>query len=823
MCLRDLTGHDEWAGGKARGLSRLFRLGLDVPEGMVVSTDRGGGLPGGLDEGYRRIGGGRVAVRSSAVGEDGQEASFAGQYETLLEVEGIEKVKEAIRTCLESASSERVEAYRSHGPTPGGMTGMAVVVQAMVEPRASGVLFTADPVTGEREAVLVDAVAGLGEQLVSGRVTPDHYEVTAEGVVRACEPQGAEPLLSEGELAELAATAVRVERDLGRPVDMEWAIDGEGRIWWLQARPVTTGSAELGELDTPAEEDAVYTRSNFGEMMPGAMCPLTISTTAFGIDQGIQDMLVHCGVKKEPTRDLEAVAVFSGHIFFNLSSMLGFCAEVGGADPEQLMVAVCGQPVEELEGLPPAGTLTRAANALRYVHYAFGGGCSVRRLERRLKRFRIQPRRDPQAMYRELDSKLFMLVEAYKVHLRSSAASGAANGVLHRLVAGEGAVEASHEAAVAELLSKTGGVESADLVDDLDRVIDALAGDERSAAYLADAPVDRALAWLMSADSKEGGQQLRAFLRKHGHRALRELSMRQPGWGDDPAPLVSSIQAAIRAKARWGGVPGEKQKDGLGDTRRQGRNGVEDVRLGDDGAASRTVSGAGAEGIGGTAGVGAPMRPLVAWARSTVRKREHTKSILVDVTNRFKKGYRLLGELMSRAGLLPDPDAVFFLTHQELGRRACGLEPELYRRALHRRRAFGRQHGLEFPHVSVGRPRPIEPSPARPASSSGLVGKPVSPGVAEGRARVARTLEDAVSVQPGEILIAPVTDVGWTPYFNLIGGVATDVGSAISHGAVVAREYGLPAVVNLKSATRVFRTGDWVVLDGNKGTLERAG
>jgi pyruvate,water dikinase len=217
------------------------------------------------------------------------------------------------------------------------------------------------------------------------------------------------------------------------------------------------------------------------------------------------------------------------------------------------------------------------------------------------------------------------------------------------------------------------------------------------------------------------------------------------------------------------------------------------------------------------------MRPLVAWARSTVRKREHTKSILVDVTNRFKKGYRLLGELMSRAGLLPDPDAVFFLTHQELGRRACGLEPELYRRALHRRRAFGRQHGLEFPHVSVGRPRPIEPSPARPASSSGLVGKPVSPGVAEGRARVARTLEDAVSVQPGEILIAPVTDVGWTPYFNLIGGVATDVGSAISHGAVVAREYGLPAVVNLKSATRVFRTGDWVVLDGNKGTLERAG
>jgi len=175
---------------------------------------------------------------------------------------------------------------------------------------------------------------------------------------------------------------------------------------------------------------------------------------------------------------------------------------------------------------------------------------------------------------------------------------------------------------------------------------------------------------------------------------------------------------------------------------------------------------------------------------------------------------------MAKEGLLPDPDAVFFLTHQELG-LLLGGHRELAELAVSRRRVIDFQMPLHFPQIFRQRPEPIGLESSETEHGT-LVGKPVSRGVVTGRARVAETLEEAASLQAGEILIAPITDVGWTPYFSLIAGLATDVGSAVSHGAVVAREYGLPAVVNLGIATSRFQTGDLVTLDGDHGTLALA-
>jgi pyruvate,water dikinase len=215
---------------------------------------------------------------------------------------------------------------------------------------------------------------------------------------------------------------------------------------------------------------------------------------------------------------------------------------------------------------------------------------------------------------------------------------------------------------------------------------------------------------------------------------------------------------------------------------------------------------------------------LVRLAQSAVRRRERTKSLLIKTVALLKGAYRQLGALLAAEGKLPDADAVFFLTHEELGRLSGGKDEagELASRAVARRRVHDYHATLHFPDVFTHSPEPSVDVPPELDGEKVLRGKPVSRGIVTGRARVARSLEDAAQLRPGEILISPVTDVGWSPYFAVIAGLATDVGSSVSHGAVVAREYGLPAVVDLRRATSLFRTGDLVVLDGDRGILRLA-
>ena len=177
---------------------------------------------------------------------------------------------------------------------------------------------------------------------------------------------------------------------------------------------------------------------------------------------------------------------------------------------------------------------------------------------------------------------------------------------------------------------------------------------------------------------------------------------------------------------------------------------------------------------------------------------------------------------MAREARLPDADLVFFLTPEEL-RRISGEDPgDLASLAASRRRTLAYQMTLRFPDVFKGSPAPLGAPAEVSVGDKVLHGKPVSRGTVSGVARVALSLREASALQPGEILISPVTDIGWSPYFALIAGLATDIGSSVSHGAVVAREYGLPAVVDLRQATRVFKTGDRVVLDGDRGILRLA-
>lgn len=782
---------DAPVGGKAEGLAKLVRLGLRVPPAFVIVGATPGCLPEDLTLRYAQLGGAAVAVRSSALGEDSADASFAGQYETVLGVTGIDALRAAVETCLASLHNNRAAAYRQQSAPEVAESAMSVVVQNMAPAVSAGVLFTADPVTGRRDRIVIDAVRGLGEALVSGHASPDHYVLDRTGKTREAQIDGAATILSEAVRRDLVTAALAAEAAEGCPLDLEWAVDADDEIHWLQARPITHLPADPNELDTPiADPTHVFTRCNVGEMFPGACTPLSYSFTARSIDVGMQMMHVQVGIQEAVVPDMRFLIMNSGHLFLNLSTMSETATHALGSSADQLALSVCGRPVTEfaIRGGEPPSRLRRTANGGRYIKYLLGQPRARREMRRLVAELHFPASETASAAWQEIDRRFPVIYDAMHYHLISSAGSGVLTPTLLGVIAGGRDASAADHATVAALLAGANDVESADIITGAERIAHHIAAHPDGETCFTGAEPDAALGWIRSPAAGAARAEFEQYLRDHGHRAIKELELRQPEWREDPLPVIRSLQVALSQR-------------GSARTKPPVPSPPADI-----------------------AGAGRAVGLLAAMARRAVRSREETKSGLVAVTTRFKEAYRALATLLVADGLLPDPDAVFFLTHGELGRLARDREAGLVPVALARREAFAQQETYEFPDVFQGEPERLDLDlPAGEGESPGVVrGAPVSRGRVTGIARIVRTLEEATSLQRGEILIAPITDVGWTPYFSLIAGLVTDIGSAVSHGAVVAREYGLPAVVNTRIATRTFVTGDRVVLDGESGVVRLA-
>ena len=772
---------DASLGGKALGLSRLTAMGLAVPPAFVIRAAEAGCYPPDLDERHRALGDEPVAVRSSAQGEDGVDASFAGQYETVLGVVGADGLRRAIDHCVASADTERARAYRAE-QLDGQVATMNVVVQRMVDAAVAGVVFTADPVSARRDLLVIDAVAGLGEALVSGEATPDHYAVDLDGAIVRRLLVGEEPLLTDAQVAEIAQQARAAAAHEGGPLDLEWAIDTAGTLFWLQARPVTTLPSDLNELDSvlPGHDD-VLTISNISEMMPGAVCPLTMSFTGWGIDYGLQHMQVSVGARARIDPTWQVTASAYGHLFLNLTGNLVMSAGVLGSTADQTAQTICGRVVPELTDPTPMPLARRVVNSGRLLRYCLKAPSVVEDFGRELEAFAIEPGADAAATWAGIAGTLAFFDHSMAVHIQSSALSGFLCAIVENMVAGKAnASTVAEQAETVRLLAGASGVESAVMLTELDALVDAVAAHPDARECLVAADVEAATTWLRADPSL--APRFEQFLAQHGHRGYRELCVRDPSWGDDPTPLVQSLQAAVQGHLLTGG-------------RREMHT----------------------EEIDATS-LSRGLRWILPKAHDAIRRREHTKSQLVDVAHRFQVAFRRLGEQLAAEGTLPDADLVHFFTTGELGPFIAAPSNEAVSHALARRDALAFQQRLEFAEISVGLPRPLEQQPLEDDDGV-LQGRPASRGVVEGVVRVAHTLADAAGLEPGEILVTPITDIGWTPYFSLIGGLVTDLGSSVSHGGVIAREYGLPCVVNARQATRRLRTGDRVRLDGDVGSV----
>ena len=829
--LDELTAADlPDAGGKGANLGELRRAHFPVPDGFVITTtayalaaEAAGvtgetpatarvrlaaspvpaGIADAVREAYRALGAPAVAVRSSATAEDLTDASFAGQQDTILGVAGEDAVIDAVRKCWASLWNDRAVAYRQTHDVPARGLRLAVVVQRMVEAQIAGVLFTADPITGRRRRAAIEAVRGLGEQLVSGAVNPDHFIVnTRSGEV--LERRG--EILSETQLRELAAVGARIEEHFGRPQDIEWAIDADGKLWIVQSRDITT----LYPIPPTAPENEddlrVYFSANVAQGVFDPFTPMGLQTfrlLSSGFAAAIGSPV------RDPANGASLYAESAMRVFIDLTPVLRdpFGREIPGrvmGAMEFRSKAIFAKLLEDPR-LRPRGSAS--GSRFRTIGAALHTGAPQNALRAMLRPDATRKRllaeldraiadvRIPGTSAERLDAyedlilrfppKFFprmvgMVIPGFLCYALANRLLGAHArlGELQTVLRG-----LPHNPTT-EMDLALWGIARRAREDETSR--DAL--NTRSPAELSAQYRARALPPLLQ-------REMTSFLERYGHRAIAEIDLGVKRWSEDPAHLLGAIANYLR----------------LGDDATapdvQFARGAREAEAMIDTLASRLHG---------------PRRAVLRFLLGRVRLlsglREQPKFQIMRV---FALGHTLIapvGAELADRGLLDTADDVFFLTLPELRRALAG--EDLRETVTERREVYRREQGRRhIPRVLLSDGTDAETEV--PAATDGAIrGTPASPGIAHGIARVIRSPVGA-RLEPGEVLVAPSTDPGWTPLFLTAGALVMEMGGMMSHGAVVAREYGIPAVVGVPDATGRIATGERITVDGSAGTVAR--
>ncbi len=840
----------------------MLGAGLPVPDGFAITTAayrRGMGqsvpaeLAAEILAAYAALGPGPVAVRSSATAEDLPQASFAGQQDTFLNVTGREALLEAVRRCWQSLFSERAVVYRREHAIPEDGVAMAVVVQRMVDARCAGVLFTLNPVSGALDELVVEAARGLGDLVVSARVTPCRYRLRRRAPHDVLQTEGAEAaaLLPPAQLHELARLGLEAERLLGRAADVEWAFDGE-RLWLLQARAVTVAgpprpSVEYGSLwneEACRGRLTFWSNYNARETMPYPHAPFSWSFWRHLLLPQVPVLLgmLRPEQAQDPKKLLVGLDLVDGRLYWNLNVFLGFIPL-----PTRLLVAATRLLDSQVAGI--------LADLLRSGELVPARPAHTRRL--RLRMFlrgslfflRLLTRSHPERSWRQLrhcrdevaafsripldalnDEQILAVARyfAYEtlprfvepllssflaipalVYLHYSLPRWGFADALPRLLSGLpgnptletalalwdlaervlSGVECSPAACLAgrQALGRAPGsvVRNAFLREDVTQLPAVLQKSEAGRGFLAD---------------------MQNFLREHGHRAVREFDFSCPRWRDDPTFLYETLRNYLSHPE--GDLTPRQHYEQQGRQRQELVAAIEQ-RL--------------------------RYRPLRRWLFRRALRSLETRMPLREAFKFYgmiglahvRDLYLEVGRRMTARGQLSSQDDFFFLSIPELEQIAEGkrgpngeFSPDWVKQQIPLRRLeFARQMRANPPLVVRSDGKPALP----PAATAGelLRGTPISWGVARGPARILLDPADGARLRKGEILVAPFTDPGWTPLFLTAGALVMEVGGIISHGAMVAREYGIPGVVGLKDATRILRDGELVEVNGSTGEVRR--
>jgi phosphohistidine swiveling domain-containing protein len=874
------------AGGKGANLGELIRAGLPVPEGFCVTTGAYDDMAtvAGLTEvidrfttttpddefravelallarerilstpmpaqvavaitaAYRDFGeSASVAVRSSATAEDLPFASFAGQQDTYLGIVGEDALLDAVHRCWASLWTERAVVYRMRAGVDQAGTRLAVVVQRMVEASVAGVLFTADPVSGHRARTVVDASPGLGEAVVSGAVNPDHFVVDSRSgavleramgdkrlTIRARAGGGTEAVersasttvsLSDGQLLELVRLGARVQEHYGRPQDIEWAIDGAGAPWLTQARPVTTlfplPDDGPGQDASAAEDLRVYFCFSLAQGLTRPLTPMGLSAIRV---IGSSVARLYGSPPADPVSGPPGVRDAAGRLFIDITPIMR--SAPGRAVFPRVLDVMEARSAAVLRGLfddprlsvvqpswwPVVRRLAqlaaRFAVPLQVVRAVVSPASALRRAHRvgaELKRLTRPP--DPLSARQRLDFVVGIL-GAVVPRVMPRVAPAAATGFAMLGLAGRLLGTDARPGDLATVLRGLPHNVTTEMDLDLWHLATAVRTDEEAAEALRRESAPELADRYRSGTLPEILQQgLQGVLDRHGFRAVAEIDVGLPRWAEDPTHVLGVLGNYLR---------------------------LDDPERAPDTVFARSA----AEAEGMVATLTDRARQRGAWraravgvaldrTRQLAGLRELPKYDIVLVLAQVRAQLLGIGAELSAAGALARADDVFFLDLREVGDAIDGRDVRHV--AAGRRSMYARETARRHvPRVLLSDGTEPEARSARTSVADGaLVGVAASAGTATGLARVVLEPEGAY-LAPGEILVAPSTDPGWTPLFLTAGGLVMEMGGANSHGAVVAREYGIPAVVGLPGATSSIVTGQEITVDGTRGVVTSA-
>lgn len=872
-------------GGKGANLSRLARAGYPVPAGFLVTTEAYRVYVAANDLGARivaRVNGIRpdapeeletasheirawfaegvvpaefvaelrnaydslshppVAVRSSATAEDLPDMSFAGQQDTFLNVIGEEALLAAVVKCWSSLWTARAIGYRARNGIPPDNVALAVVAQAMVSSEASGVLFTANPLTGLRTETVIDAAVGLGEALVSGQVEPDHYvvetakgrissktlgakalairEKTGGGVITIHQDASQHQALADEQIRTLTSLGQRVAAEYNSPQDIEWAWAG-GRLSLLQSRPIT--SLYPVPDDLPAEPLRVM--FSFGAVQ-GVLDPMTPlgqdairfavsglgSALGFGLTYDTQKVFRLAGERVW----VDFTAVIRSRVGRNALNIA-----LPMIEPS---VAQALQPLWDDPRLAPGkggvspSLIVRLAPHLfplviRVVRYLLDPDGrrkkAIEETEEFLARLRAKcaATGDRQTKLTQRIAVLRELSHAFPQAI-PTLITGLVAGMVSFNVLNRLAAHLSLDDPFRLVLEATRGLPH-NVTTEMDlrlwETARAIRSDPAaSAQFRTEAASQLAADYLAGKLPGAAQEAIRRFVEGYGVRGIAEIDFGRQRWREDPTPLMQALQSYLRIE------DGSRAPDVV-------------FKRGEEAALAAMVRIEEAARGAPRGWLKARLVRLFGYRmRSLMGLRESPKFFIVRMMGVIREGLLDSGREFVEAGPLAEADDLFFLHLPEVEELASGASRDWATLIAERRAVFQREKlRRQIPRLLVSDGRAVYEGLTDAAAGEGvIVGSPVSPGVVEGVVRVVLDPHGS-QLSPGEILVCPGTDPAWTPLFLAAGGLVMEVGGLMTHGSVVAREYGIPAVVGVDRATQRLKTGQRIRVDGSSGKI----
>jgi rifampicin phosphotransferase len=854
------------AGRKAAGLARLLHAGFNVPPGLCVTTyvyqnvcakvgldfrrdwQKARGLEGtrrevalmeaqasfvafswpaqwsvDLFEGIANVQAGPTAswaIRSSATNEDAGDASGAGLYRTELGV-GQADIPAAVRRCWESLWDERVFNYYAAKSASEPAPAMAVIIQPMVAARVSGVAFSRHPVTGRADEVLINAVPGLAAPLVSGRMTPDEYVVRLgasgrPGYVSDCqvvykpymmrltpggtvldqlaEEEALRPSLTDDEAVQLAASVQEIEKAFGVPVDVEWAFD-QDQMWFLQARPIS-GRAGGQRLTNQLCD---WSRANFKETLPEVPSPLGLSYLEAFMDEFIVRHYRELGCVIP--EGVSAVRTIQGRPFINVTLLQSFLVQLGG-HPELVTEQMGGEgrlPPMNPRRLPPWKLVRGYFLMHRKVRRALR--CAPAWFEELKRTARTQ---DDGAISSLPPQEVVQRIEWLGHHLRQSectfaivAAVGQAQQMLGLWLSRW--LGSDWRSLLNRALQGQDTIISAQQVRWLREIGERGRHETRAAEFFLSEPWEPAL-YRERLAGTNCLVQLEAFLTEYGHRAVGESDLMTTRFGEDPSYLLEVVRRHIA------NAPRETADQAAMRQQRDRASALALIRRRFGWRYDRWLI----------------FRYWYGRLCRASELREANRHHLMYYATATRRLAIVLGRQLTVTGRLSDPDDVFFVTTEEFKNLVCEPPTQDWKTLVAKRRATRRSHAeTRVPDfVPAMELRSVTAEKLEDADVL-LRGVPIGPGIAEGRVVVVRGMEDIGKVKQGDIIVTSVIDPGMATLFGLASGLIADMGGTLSHGAIIVREYGIPAIVNVFHATRTLKDGECVKLNATEGLVYR--